>query len=117
MQVGHGCWIGDNVTVLPGAVIGPGAVVGAGSVVRGVVEPYGIVAGVPVRPIGSRCTREVAAALERSLWWTWTPEEMRRRSECFGLDISSARPVDVEDTIGEGFPSVGQPTDIEPQAP
>jgi acetyltransferase-like isoleucine patch superfamily enzyme len=33
IHVGEDCWLGGNVTVLPGVTIGKGAVVGAGSVV------------------------------------------------------------------------------------
>jgi maltose O-acetyltransferase len=49
-----GAWLGARVIVLPGRRIGAGAVVGAGSVVSRDVEPYSIVAGNPVRVIGSR---------------------------------------------------------------
>jgi acetyltransferase-like isoleucine patch superfamily enzyme len=47
-------WLGANVVVLDGAVIGKGTVVAAGSVVRGVLEPYSIYAGVPAVRKGSR---------------------------------------------------------------
>lgn len=47
-------WLGANVVVLDGAVIGKGCVVAAGSVVRGVLEPYSIYAGVPAKRVGPR---------------------------------------------------------------
>lgn len=47
-------WLGANVVVLDGSVIGRGAVIAAGSVVIGTVEPYGIYAGTPARKRGSR---------------------------------------------------------------
>jgi virginiamycin A acetyltransferase len=47
-------WLGANVVVLDGAVIGKGAVIGAGSVVGGAVEPYAIYAGTPATRRGSR---------------------------------------------------------------
>lgn len=47
-------WLGANVVVLDGAVIGQGTVVAAGSVVRGVLEPYSIYAGVPAKRTGAR---------------------------------------------------------------
>lgn len=46
------CWIGANVTILPGVTVGRCAVVGAGAVVNHDVEPYGIYAGVPAKKIG-----------------------------------------------------------------
>jgi acetyltransferase-like isoleucine patch superfamily enzyme len=54
VHIGDDVWIGAGVTVLPGSQIGNGAIVGAGAVVRGRIEPYDIVAGVPARVIGSR---------------------------------------------------------------
>jgi len=57
VHIGDDVWIGAGVTVLPGSQIGAGAIVGAGAVVRGTVEPYDIVVGVPARSIGSRKNR------------------------------------------------------------
>ncbi len=47
-------WLGANVVVLDGAVIGKGCVVAAGAVVRGRLEPYGIYAGAPAERVGER---------------------------------------------------------------
>lgn len=52
--IGDDVWLGANVVVLDGAVIGEGCVVAAGSVVRGDLEPYSIYAGVPARRVGAR---------------------------------------------------------------
>jgi maltose O-acetyltransferase len=46
-----GCFIGANVTILPGVSIGPRAFVAAGSVVTEDVPPATLVAGVPARRI------------------------------------------------------------------
>lgn len=45
-------WIGANVTLLPGTVIGRGATIGAGSVVRTKIPPYAIVTGNPAKVMG-----------------------------------------------------------------
>ena len=47
-------WIGANVVILDGAVVGKGAVVAAGSVVRGVLEPYAVYGGSPIRRLRAR---------------------------------------------------------------
>jgi virginiamycin A acetyltransferase len=47
-------WIGANCAILDGAVIRRGAVIAAGSCVRGHVEAYAIMAGSPLRQIGTR---------------------------------------------------------------
>lgn len=52
--IGDDVWLGANVVVLDGAVIGQGCVVAAGSVVRGELEPYSIYAGVPAKRVGAR---------------------------------------------------------------
>lgn len=53
-EVGDNVWIGAGAVVLGGSRIGEGAVVAAGAVVRGDVEPYTIVGGVPARVIRHR---------------------------------------------------------------
>lgn len=52
--IGNDVWIGAGAVILGGACIGDGAVVAAGAVVRGNVEPFQIVGGVPARVIGKR---------------------------------------------------------------
>ena len=52
--IGDDVWLGANVVVLDGAMIGEGCVVAAGSVVRGELEPYSIYAGVPAQRVGAR---------------------------------------------------------------
>lgn len=51
-------WIGSNVTLLPGVIIGRGAIVGAGSVCRNSVPPYSIVIGNPAKVISFKYTPE-----------------------------------------------------------
>lgn len=54
VEIGERAWLGSNVTVLPGVSIGEGAVCCAGCVVTKDVEPYAVVAGIPVKKIGDR---------------------------------------------------------------
>ena len=51
-------WIGANVTILKGVVVGRGAIIAAGAVVTKNVEKYTIVGGVPAKPIKPRFTTE-----------------------------------------------------------
>ncbi|MBQ3584023.1 MAG: acyltransferase [Lachnospiraceae bacterium] len=46
-----GCWIGENVCILPGVTIGKKSIIGSGSVVTKSVPPYCIAAGNPARII------------------------------------------------------------------
>lgn len=48
------CWLGANVTVLPGVRIGKGSVVGAGSVITHDIPPYSVAVGNPARVLKSR---------------------------------------------------------------
>jgi len=47
-------WLGANVVLLDGAVVGTGSIVAAGSVVRGRLEPHSIYAGSPAKRLGAR---------------------------------------------------------------
>jgi len=47
-------WIGANVKILDGIVIGTGCVIGAGSVVDKSVPPYSVITGVPAKIINKR---------------------------------------------------------------
>ena len=47
----RGCFLGANVTVLPGVCVGEQSFVAAGSVVTADVPPRTLVAGVPARPV------------------------------------------------------------------
>lgn len=47
-------WLGARCTILGGSHIGKGTVVAAGALVKGDVEPYSVVAGVPARAIRHR---------------------------------------------------------------
>lgn len=51
VQIGRNCWIGENVAVLPGSVIGEGCVIGANAVVTGLIPPNSIAVGSPARVI------------------------------------------------------------------
>lgn len=47
IHIGDNCWIGANVTVLPGVTVGNGCVIAAGSVVTNDLADNAIAAGVP----------------------------------------------------------------------
>lgn len=49
ITIGDDCWLGDNVTVLPGVTIGEGSVIASGALVNRDVPPRSLVAGVPGR--------------------------------------------------------------------
>lgn len=47
-------WIGANVNIIPGVLIGEGSIIGMGTVVTGDVPKYSIVGGNPSKVIGYR---------------------------------------------------------------
>ena len=51
ITVGSDCWLGANVTVLPGVTIGDRSIIGAGSVVTHDVPADSVYAGNPAHPI------------------------------------------------------------------
>ena len=57
VEIGKGCWIGANVTILKNTRIGEGCVIGAGSVVSGDIPAHSIVTSsreLEIRPIERR---------------------------------------------------------------
>lgn len=70
-------WLGANVTLLPGVIVGQGCIVGAGSVVNKSLPPYTICVGVPCRPIRTRFSEEdLRKHLQAINWNTLNPEDV-----------------------------------------
>lgn len=51
VAIGDDCWIGGNVSILPGVTIGNGCTIGAGSVVTKDVPAFSIAMGSPARVV------------------------------------------------------------------
>jgi maltose O-acetyltransferase len=51
VRIGNGCWIGANVTILPGVTIAKGCVIGANSLVTRDTDPDGLYLGSPARRV------------------------------------------------------------------
>lgn len=51
IKIGHGCWIGQNVVILPGVEVGELSIIGANSVVTRNIPARTIAAGSPARVI------------------------------------------------------------------
>ncbi len=49
IRIGEGCWIGQNVVILPGVTIGAFSIVGANSVVTKDIPPQSIAMGAPAQ--------------------------------------------------------------------
>lgn len=54
ITIGDDVWIGANCVFLDGAVVNTGCVIAAGTVVKETIPPHSIVAGNPLRTIGTR---------------------------------------------------------------
>lgn len=72
VTIGDRAWLGPRVTVLPGTQIGEGVVVAAGAVAKGVLEPYGLYAGVPAKRIKDRprtLIYRLPGPRHKAWWW------------------------------------------------
>lgn len=67
--IGNDVWIGSNVLILGGRIIGDGAIVAAGSVVTKDVPDYAIVGGIPAKIIRYRFDAKDIEKLQRIKWW------------------------------------------------
>ncbi len=61
-------WIGANVTILMGVILGRGSVVAAGAVVNKPFPPYSIIGGVPAKVLKFRFTIDEILAHEEKLY-------------------------------------------------
>ncbi|SNQ44085.1 CatB-related O-acetyltransferase [Cellulophaga lytica] len=67
--IGNDVWIGANVTILEGVIIGDGAIVAANTLVVKDVKSYSIVGGVPAKKIKDRFSEEDIVFLKKIEWW------------------------------------------------
>jgi len=81
--IGHDVWVGHGSTIMPGVSVGNGAIIGAGAVVTHNVAPYTIVGGVPEKEIRRRFDSETIDAIEKSAWWDWDHETIKKRLDDF----------------------------------
>ncbi len=51
VTIGDDCWVGGNVTIMPGVTIGKGCTIGAGSVVTRDVPDFSVAMGSPARVV------------------------------------------------------------------
>jgi virginiamycin A acetyltransferase len=73
-SIGHDCWVGSNVIIMPGVTIANGAVVAAGSVVTKSVPAYAVVGGNPARILKYRFDEETISALQSLRWFEYDPK-------------------------------------------
>lgn len=51
VRIGSGSWLGANVVILPGTILGQNTTVAAGAVVRGTFPDFVVLAGVPAKVV------------------------------------------------------------------
>lgn len=81
--IGSDVWIGAGVVILPGSIIGNGAVIAAESVVRGVVNDFEIVGGIPAKKIKMRYEQGIIDALNDLKWWEKDEEFVVKNKQLF----------------------------------
>lgn len=74
----HDVWVGRDVTLSMGIILGTGCIVAASSVVTKSVPPYAIVGGNPAQIIGWRHPPEMIQQLLLSQWWQYSARDLTR---------------------------------------
>ena len=94
LTVGNDVWIGANVIITSRCKhIGNGVVVGGGSVVTKDIPNYAIVVGSPAKIIGYRFSDEVIKRLEKSEWWSLSPNQLIKFYEYIDNPIEFANEI------------------------
>ena len=76
VEIKNDVWIGRNVYVMPGVVVGDGAVIATNSHVVKDVPEYAIVGGNPSKVLGYRFDSDVIERLMSEKWWDWDDERI-----------------------------------------
>ncbi len=87
-KIGNDVWIGAGAHILRGVTVGDGAVIAAGAVVTKNVEPYSIVAAVPAKTIGHRCSDKKIEEMLKIRWWDFPDDLIKENMELFNSDFS-----------------------------
>ncbi|WP_226963599.1 DapH/DapD/GlmU-related protein [Tetrasphaera sp. F2B08] len=69
VRIGRNCWLGSNVVVSAGSIIGDGVVVAAQSFVSGELAPHTLYAGSPARPIREASMPPPSGSMGRLMSW------------------------------------------------
>lgn len=72
--IGNDVWIGYDVTIMPGIIVGDGVIIASKSVITKDVEPYSVVGGNPAKEIRKRFTETTVNILLQIKWWDWSVE-------------------------------------------
>lgn len=80
-------WIGENVTIMAGVIVGNGAVIARNSHVVKSVPPYAIVGGNPAKIIGYRYKQQQIEQLQKIQWWYWEKEKLIENAKYFSEDV------------------------------
>ncbi|MBO1021485.1 CatB-related O-acetyltransferase [Methylobacterium sp. SD274] len=95
ITIGHDCWIGSDVKLNRGIVIGHGSVIASASLITKDVPPYSIVGGNPGKIIKYRFPPELREALIESQWWNYELRDLHNlplgNPEKFLLELSQVK--------------------------
>lgn len=80
-SIGNDVWIGQEVLIPGGIIIGDGAIIAARSVVVKDVEPYSIVGGNPATKIKMRFSTEDIEHLLDVQWWNFSEDKLRELAQ------------------------------------
>jgi acetyltransferase-like isoleucine patch superfamily enzyme len=85
ITIGNDCWIGDDVTLIGGCIIGNGVTIGTKSLVtsRQVLDDYGVYVGIPAKLLYYRFTKKQIYKLLNIKWWNFPEDYIKDNIDLF----------------------------------
>jgi virginiamycin A acetyltransferase len=89
VSIGNDVWIGSNVTIMPGIIIGDGSNIANNSYIMSNIKPYSFVYGNPAMIIKYKFNKKQIRILLKIKWWEWSNDKILQNKSLLDGDIDN----------------------------
>jgi len=89
VSIGNDVWIGSNVTIMPGIIIGDGSNIANNSYIMSNIKPYSFVYGNPSMIIKYKFNKKQIRILLKIKWWEWSDDKILQNAYLLDGDIDN----------------------------